>query len=416
MTKRQDSNSDFPNTGSRFKAIEKINLQPYISGLLPLFVLAHFGHHVVAAILRPLMPMIRTDLSLNYTEAGLLMSAFFITSGISQLPAGWLADRFGPRLMVLFGVTGVAIAGFFIAFSNSFVTLTIFLVLSAIMGGGYHPASASAISSSVPLKYRGRALGLHLIGGSSTFWIVPLLAAPIAVAWGWRSSYLTLTIPTAILGILLYILISRRRQTQVPASPEVDRDATAVVANIRWRRLAPFIIMSVVIGTMTESVLSYLSLYAVDNLGATEGTAAILMAISPAVGLVVAPLGGYLSDRFGSVPVLLAISFFAVPFVYLLSMTPSVAALAILMAGIGIVHFMRMPISESYIAGNTPERRRATVLSLYFFAGLEGAGLLTPAIGNLIDRVGFYSTFTIAGSVMGVVVVICSFLLWRNRT
>ena len=400
----------------REKAIKKINLRPYLSGLLPLFFFAHFGHHVVGAMLRPLMPMIRRDLGLSYTQVGVVMSAFSITSGISQLPAGWLADHLGARLMVILGVSGVAIAGLLIGLSHSYVALIVFLVLAAILGGGYHPASAAAISSSVPAEYRGRALGLHFVGGSSTFWVVPLLAAPIAVAWGWRGSYLTLAIPTVILGIVLYILIGKKRQTPTDESQIVDSEATTEPARIRWRQLVPFMIMSVATGTMVQSVSSYLSLYAVDNLGVSEATAAMLMAIGPAVGLFAAPLGGYLADRFGSVPVLMVVSFLAIPFIYLLGLAATIPIFVALMVAIGVVSNTRMPTSESYIAGNTPEHRRATVLGLYFFAGTEISGLLTPVLGNLIDRYGFYSSFTIASVVVAVAVIVCSIFLWRQVT
>jgi len=145
-------------------------------------MLAHFGNHVVGAMLRPLMPMIRTDLGLSYTQAGVVISVFSITRGISNLPAGWLADHFGTRLLVTISVSGVAIAGLLVGFSQSYTFLIIFLVISAMLGGGYHPTSAVAISATVPTEYRGRALGFHMIGGSSAFWIVPLLATPIAVA------------------------------------------------------------------------------------------------------------------------------------------------------------------------------------------------------------------------------------------
>ena len=367
-------------------------------------------------MLRPLMPMIRTDFGLSYTRAGVLMSAFSIAGGISQLPSGWLADRFGPRLMVLLSITGVAIAGFLIGLSHSYVALVVFLVLAALLGGGYHPASGAAISSIVPPEYRGRALGVHSTCGISAFWVIPLLVAPIAVAWGWRGSYLTLTIPTIILGILLYILIGRRTQTHISKSQEVDSKVNATSAQIHWRQLAPFIIISITAGTIIQSASSYLSLYAVDNLGVTEAEAAMLMAITPAVSLFAAPLGGYFSDRFGSIPVLLLVSFFSTPLVYLLGLATNVAALAVLMFAIGIASSARMPTSESYITGNTPMRRRATVLGVYYFASTEVSGLLTPVMGVLIDRWGFYSSFTVASAVMGVVVVICSFFLWRNRT
>jgi len=405
----------FQNTNSKIKAIKKLNLRPYLSGLLPLFLFAHFGHHVVPAMLRPLMPMIRTDFGLSYTQSGWVMSAFSITYGISQLPAGWLADRFGPRLMVLLSVAGVALAGFLIGFSNSFVTLIILLVLAALLGGGYHPASGAAIASSVPEEHRGRAFGIHQLGGSA-FWVVPLLVAPIAVTWGWRSPFAALSIPTFLLGILLYILIGRRGQTPIGETPDTGAETPMESTSIPWRKLAPFIILSVAIGTMIQSVSAYLSLFAVDNLGASESVAAMLMSISPAVGLVAAPVGGYLSDRFGSITVLLVVGFLAAPLVYLFGFVPNVTVLVVWMVAIGIVGTMRMPTSESYITGNSPQHRRGTLLGLYFFAGTEVSGLLTPAIGNLIDRVGFQSTFNIAAAVTGAVVVACSVFLWRNRT
>ena len=53
------------------------------------------------------------------------------------------------------------------------ITLLVFLVLMGFMAGGYHPASTPLISMSVPLHQRGRALGLHLIGGNSSFFLAP---------------------------------------------------------------------------------------------------------------------------------------------------------------------------------------------------------------------------------------------------
>ena len=214
----------------------KFDLRPYMSGLLPLFLFAHFGHHVIGAMLRPLMPLIRTDLGLNLADAGWMMSAFAITNGISQLPAGWLADRFGTRVIILISVTGVAIAGFFIGFTNSFGMLVALLILSALLGGGYHPAAASALSASVPEQYRGRALGVHFVGGSSTMWAMPLIAAPIAAAWGWRSPFLIVSGPTIIFGIVIFILIGRYNQRIVTRqSPdETQADVQPASSGVAW--------------------------------------------------------------------------------------------------------------------------------------------------------------------------------------
>lgn len=64
---------------------------------------------------------------------------------------------------------------------------------------------------------------------------------------------------------------------------------------------------------MLHSVVAYFSLYAVDQLGVSVAMAGILVAIMPAVGMFAGPLGGYLSDRIGGVPVLLIVSLLAHP-------------------------------------------------------------------------------------------------------
>ncbi len=366
-------------------------------------------------MLQPLMPMIRSDLHLSYTQAGMVMSAFAIANGVSQLPAGWLADRFGPRLMVALGVSGVAAAGLLLGLFPSYGTMIIFLVLAAVMGGGYHPASATAISATVAPERRGRALGFHLIGGSSAFWVVPLMATPIAVAWGWRGPYLALTAPAIILGIVLYVLIGRRAQTEAMGSQAAVGSGPTSAGGVHWRQLIPFIVLSVSIGTLSQSVAAYMSLYAVDHLGVAEATAAMLVAITPAVGLVAAPLGGYISDRLGGVTVLVALALLAAPLIYLLGLVVSIPTLAPVMVAMGIVNNTRMPTSESYIVAHTPARRRSTILGLYFFAGAEIAGLLTPVMGTLIDRFGFYRSFTIASISLAVVAVACLLFLWRDR-
>ena len=61
-------------------------------------MLAHFGHHLLTALPVPLLPMIRDDFGLDYTQSGLVITAFSLAYGIGQLPAGWLADRIGTRV------------------------------------------------------------------------------------------------------------------------------------------------------------------------------------------------------------------------------------------------------------------------------------------------------------------------------
>jgi hypothetical protein len=73
-----------------------------------------------------------------------------------------------------------------------------------------------------------------------------------------------------------------------------------------------------------------------------------------------------------------------------------------------------MPVSESYIVGQTSERTRSTILGIYFFGGREGSGVITPVLGYLIDQFGFYWSFTLMGAALVAVTLVCSILLWGS--
>ena len=189
-------------------------------------MLAHFGHHLIAALVPPLSPSISKYFSLDKTQLGLLGTAFNVPYGLSQLPAGWLADRIGPRMLITIGISGVAVCGLLVGLSPSYTMMVVFLVLLGLMGGGYHPAASPLVSASVEEKNRGRALGLHQIGGTASFFLTPLIAVGIAATLGgWRGSFIALAIPTIIFGIIFYVLLGRRGYTERAEQETPDSDA-----------------------------------------------------------------------------------------------------------------------------------------------------------------------------------------------
>ncbi|MFC1953661.1 MFS transporter, partial [Chloroflexota bacterium] len=173
--------------------IRKAGVITFFASPVALFMLAHFSHHLINSLLQPLLPFIRDDFGMNYTQAAWIVSAFTFAYGISQLPAGWLADRIGSRFLLLIGTVGVAICGLLIGFSPTYSIMVVFLVLLGILGGGYHPAASPLVSASVEEKNRGRALGIHQIGGTGSFFLSPIIAVGVAgIFGGWRASFIIL--------------------------------------------------------------------------------------------------------------------------------------------------------------------------------------------------------------------------------
>jgi len=381
-------------------------------------VLAHFGHHLLTALPVPLLPLIRDDFALDYTQSGLVVMAFSLAYGIGQLPAGWLADRIGPRILITIGISGVALAGLLVGLSQTYIMMIVFLVVMGIAGGGYHPSAAPLVSASVEPKNRGRALGFHLIGGSGSFFVVPFIAAAIAAAWGWRGSFIGLAVPTAVFGIIFYVLLGRRIDTSKARQVITDhRDETPSPPG-RLRRLVVFMFLSIFTQAVAFSTIAFVTLFMVDHFGVGEEAAAYFLAVIYFAGLWAGPLGGYLSDRLGRVPIMLVTCLITGPVIYLLNLVPygpNGLGIGALLLIFGIVMYIRMPVSEAYIIGQTSERHRSTVLGIYYFAAMETGGILAPVMGSLIDQFGFDYSFNIAAIAVVAVTLTCSVFLWGSR-
>lgn len=382
-------------------------------GLLPVFVLAHFVHHLFTALIVPLMPFIRDEFALDYTKSGLLLSIFSLTYGISHLPAGWLADRVGARILITIAICGVALAGLLVGISQTYAMMIGSLALMGILGGGYHTTSPPLISALTEPKNRGRALGIHLIGGSFSFFMAPLIAAAIAVALGWRAPFIILAIPTVAFGIILYLLLKQFSEKNMHKQRSAISHDNPKIQQ-RSHHLVPFIILATFIAAVLFSVISFIPLFLVDNFGLTEEAAAAFIAIIYFAGLLASPLGGYLSDRFGRVMVLLAASFIAGPVIYMLSIAPFLFGIVVILLIIGIILYIPQPASEAYIVDQVSSHRRSSILGIYFSGAILGSSAIIPLLGYSIDNVGFSTSFLIAGAALFVVSLICSIWLWNK--
>ena len=378
-------------------------------------MLAHLSHHLVTALLVPLLPFVRDEFAIDYTRAGLVISAFGIVYGASHLPAGWLADRVGPRTLITTSICGVAVTGILAGLSQNYTMLLIFLVLMGVVGGGYHPAATTIISASIEPKSRGRALGFHMVGGSASYFLVPLIAAALAATWGWRGSFIGLAVPSIAFGIILHILLGRRLPAKKAEPKDTGSYAETPSAPGRLRRLVTILTLSTFNQAVLISTVSFVPLFLVDNFNVGKEIAAASMSLVYAMGLWAGPLGGYLSDRLGRVSIILTMCFISGPVIYLLNLVPYGLGTGALLVIIGTMMYFTTTVSQAYIVDQASERYRSTMLGIYFFGTMEGAGVLPPAIGYLIDQFGFYPSFTIIGAALLTVALTSSLFLWVSR-
>jgi len=383
--------------------------------MLPLFVMGHFSHHVLTTVTVPLIPFIRSAFDLDYTQSGLVVSAFTLAYGFGQLPAGWLADRIDSRKLMTVGISGVAFAGILVGLSQTLVLMILCLILMGLLAGGYHPSAPPLISASVKPDNLGTALGFHNIGGGASHFLTPLVAVAIADAWGWRNAYIALGITTVAFGIIFYILLGRMkaRQRRNPG-PSKEDERTPAPPGI-MRRLVIFLVLTTFMSAIINSTFSFIPLLMVDHFGVSKEIAAGSLSLIYSAVFWGSPLGGWLADRLGSIRVVLAVCFTAGPAIFLLTVLPYGWALGGMLVFLGMSIYSRMSASESFIIKQTPIRSRSTILGIYYFTAMEGGGVLTPVVGYLIDRFGFTAAFAMAGGALLTITLLCSFWLWERR-
>jgi MFS family permease len=388
----------------------------FILGSLPWFIMAHFAHHLLTALPSPLLPAIRSEFDLSYTQASLVTTVFALAGGAGQLPSGWFADRFSPFLLIGIGTLGVAVGGILVGFSQTYVMLLVFLLLMGLMTGGYHPAATPLIMASVKPHQRGRALGLHLVGGNSSFFVAPLLAGPILTVWGWRGSFFAMAIPTAIFGLIFYIHITRRtgRSHLETARKKIASDKPPQPGY--KRRLIAYLVQMVLAGGAGMTVNAFLSLYIVDGLGASNAKAAMMMSILFLPGIVGAPvIGGYLSDRLGSVRVVIATSIISGLVIFGINTFSLGFWFYAMLFIMGMNMAIRMPVTEVFIMNQTPARHRSTIFGVYYFTMQYTGAVFAPLMGGLIERHGFSTMFTFSAIAVTVISLITSVLIWDAK-
>jgi len=288
------------------------------------------------------------------------------------------------------------------------------LVMMGILGGGYHPAATPWISASAGEKNQGRALGFHFAGGGTGFFIAPFVGAAIATAWGWRKSFMIMAIPCAIFGLIFFFILWKQKDTsQLKAVTGTHHDGTSVLQD-RWRSLIALITMSFVSGAL-GSVMVFFSLYLVDNFHVAKETAVFVVAISSFAGIWAGPVGGWISDRIGRLPIIILTSLIGGLITFAFRWIPYGLGLWVLLLLSGINMYLGAPVSEAFIMGHTSARHRSLIYGVYYMAG-TGSTLFAPLMGLLIDKTSYQTAFLISGVSMMAVVVICGSILWRDRT
>jgi FSR family fosmidomycin resistance protein-like MFS transporter len=164
--------------------------------------LAHGTSHFFHMLLPPLFPLFIRDFGLNYSELGLLVSTFFIISGIGQAMAGFLVDRVGARPVLFVALSCFVAAALAASTANGYPGLMLAAALAGLGNSSFHPVDFTILNKRVSQPRLGHAFSVHGITGNLGWAAAPVfLAGVTALSGSWR-------IATAGMGVWALFVIS----------------------------------------------------------------------------------------------------------------------------------------------------------------------------------------------------------------
>jgi MFS transporter, ACS family, glucarate transporter len=146
---------------------------------------------------------ISSEYGLGNQRLGWIFSAFLIGYAGFQVPAGWLASRFGPRLVITLGVVWWGVATALTTLIPPGIPQAVMLLIGIrfALGAGeavIYPAANQFVARWVPVQERGFINGLIFAGVGAGSGLTPPLLAWFILHHGWRSAFWF----SAVIGVI----------------------------------------------------------------------------------------------------------------------------------------------------------------------------------------------------------------------
>ena len=368
-------------------------------------VMAYVG--IMMSLLGPILPGLRNDLNLDYTQGSSISSAVAVGMVLMGASVGWITVRVSRAGLLWSGVCAIAITVGLLCVSYSY-PMVLLAVLGMGAGGSLTQAMVQSVLSDRHGNQRPTALGEANVAASATILMTPLAIGGLQSAgFSWR-----------FIGLLLFVFLGAIvlffRGQHIPSrlaiqnSTKTDQPGKHQLPKAFWAMATVllFIVSSeMAIGFWATSFL-------IEKFSMPENLAIISFGIYPASQVAARLLGSRLALRIAPVRLLgfsFAISLVGFPILWLGS-NSFVGLAGLFLAGVGIANLF--PLSMSLAVGIASDQPEIASARISVVVGL--AMLIAPLVlGMLADRIGLDSAF----GIVAVLLCLGSLQLWvaHNR-
>lgn len=335
---------------------------------------------------------------------------YVLTYAFTAFVAGVLADRLGPGPVFTVGLWLSAAAFVGYALAHTYGTVLLLRVAQGLGGGLVYGTAPALVTLSLPRERHGRGLGLMSLGLGVGLGIGPLVGGALLEGFGWWAAFVF----RAPLFLALGVLAQTRIRRLGGATPVRRRVALADLLRLPVLRAALLAFLS---NHAQFSVWLLMPFFLVGPLGLTPTVGGLVFALTPLANALVAPLGGWATDRVGARGPLacgLALEVAGLLTIGTLSGTPSLALVGVAMALVGLgVGLFQVP-NLALMMASFPPAQQGVAGGLAFLSRTLGSAVGVQVTAALFDaRLGrdgflpaFHGAFLAAGAVCGLAVAL----------
>ena len=359
----------------------------------------HFLHDGCSDALYLLFPIWAREFSLSFAQVGLLRTGYSGALALFQVPAGFLAERWGePR--VLAAGTLITAAGFLcLGTAGSFASLLVFLVISGLGSGTQHPLSSSLVSRAYEEGPQRSALGIYNFSGDLGKVTLPACVA-FVMAWAsWRRAAQGMGLVILTTAVAIFFVLTSLAQNRV----EVQASKAAGDTGNGWgiRNARGFSLLSIIHGIDNGSrtvFLTYLPFLLLSK-GAGINLIGLALGLTFAGGAAGKFFCGILAERLGIIRTVLvteAATGLGILVLLTLPVTPALFLLPVL----GIALNGTSSVLYGTVAELAVPERLARVYGLFYTIGIGSGALAPPLFGLLSDAAGVPLTLAFLAAVV----------------
>jgi MFS family permease len=365
--------------------------------------LGHYYNHVIMLLYPTVVLALEGLFDLSYGDLLSLAFPGFVLFGIAALPAGWLADRWSTRGMMMIYFFGTGAATALTGFARDPFELGAGLAVIGLFASIYHPVGTSFIVRHA--VNRAAALGANGVCGTLGVATAAVIAGALTQGLGWRAAFFAPGVLCFVTGIAFVLLTSRaddgpREAKAAHADPPVARrDAVRGLAILGVTVLCVGLIAQAFLVGLPKVFAVRISLIGAEGLLGTTTLVTLALLIGASGQLV----GGYLAGRFPFKMVYIGMYAVMVP-VALASAWAVDGPLIVLGAALMLLMTASLPAENCLVAGFCPADWHARAYGAKFVLALGISSIAVPTVGLVYDRTGGFLWFYLGLGLLALIV------------